>query len=57
MVRKTPGESEKSLIARFRRRVIEDKILLELKEREYYKPPSVRKKERLSALQRRRGRK
>jgi len=54
IVRKAPGESDESLIAKFRRKVLADNILLELKEREFYKPPSLRKKERLAALKRRR---
>ncbi|MGB9706743.1 MAG: 30S ribosomal protein S21 [Microgenomates group bacterium] len=53
VVRKAPGETDESLIAKFRRKVLADNILLELKEREFYKPPSVRKKERLAALKRR----
>lgn len=54
VVRKAPGESDDSLIAKFRRKVLADNILLELKKREFYKPPSVRKKERLAALKKRR---
>jgi len=52
VVRKAPGESDESLIAKFRRKVLADNILLELKEREFHKPPSVKKKERLKALKR-----
>jgi len=54
VVRKAPGESDESLIAKFRRKVLADNILLELKEREFYKPPSLKKKERLAALKHRR---
>jgi ribosomal protein S21 len=53
VVRKAPGESDESLIAKFRRKVLADNILLELKEREFYKPPSVRKKERRAVLKKR----
>ena len=49
VVRKAPGETDESLIAKFRRKVQAERVLPELKEREYYKPPSVRKKERLAA--------
>jgi len=54
VVRKAPGESDESLIAKFRRKVLEENILLELKEKEFYKPPSLRKKERLKALKKNR---
>lgn len=54
VVKKAPGESDESLIAKFRRKVLADNILLEVKEREFYKPPSVKKKERLAALKKRR---
>lgn len=57
VVRKVPGESEESLIAKFRRKVLADNILPELKDREYYKSPSLRKKERLKALKSGRRRK
>jgi len=53
VVRKAPGESDESLIAKFRRKVLADNILLELKEKEFYKPPSLKKKERLASLRRR----
>jgi len=56
VVRKTPGDTEDKLIAKFRKKVAADQILIEIKEREFYKPPSVRKKERLAALRRGRGR-
>ncbi len=54
VVKKAPGETDESLIAKFRRKVLAENILLELKEREFYKPPSVRKKERLKALKKKR---
>lgn len=52
VVKKSPGESDDRLIARFRKKVIADDILNDLREREFYKPPSLRKKERLAALRR-----
>ena len=52
IVRKKPGETDERLIAKFRKKVQADQILPELKEREYYKPPSVKKKERRVALRR-----
>lgn len=56
VVKRGPGDTEESLIAKFRRKVLADNILLELKKREFYKPPSVRKKEKLSLLKRTKGR-
>jgi len=53
VVRKAPGESDESLIAKFRRRVLADNILFELKDREFYKPPSVIRKEKKAILKRR----
>lgn len=53
IVRKAPGESEDNLIAKFRKKIISEQILPELKELEFYKPPSVRRKERLAALKKR----
>jgi len=52
VVRKAPGESDESLIAKFRRKVLADNILQELKEKEFYKPPSLKKKERMATLRR-----
>jgi len=56
IVRKAPGESEDKLIAKFRKKVAAEKILIEAKDREYYRPPSVRRKERLAELRRGGGR-
>lgn len=52
IVKKSPGETDDRLIARFRKKVIADDILNDLREREFYKPPSLRKKERLAVLRR-----
>lgn len=54
VVKKAPGETDESLIAKFRRKVLADNILLDVREREFYKPPSVKKKERLKALKKKR---
>ncbi len=54
IVRKEPGDTEEKLIAKFRRKVQAEQIIPEIKEREFYKPPSVRRKERLAALKRKR---
>jgi len=52
VVRKAPGDTDDKLIAKFRKKVLADQVLLELKDREFYKPPSFRRKERLAALKR-----
>jgi small subunit ribosomal protein S21 len=57
IVRKTPGETEDKLIAKFKKKILAEQLLEEIKEREFYKPPSVRKKEKLAALRRGRRRK
>jgi ribosomal protein S21 len=47
VVRKKPGQSDDKLIADFRKKVINDEILLELKAREFYKKPSEIKQEKM----------
>ncbi len=43
IVRKKPGQSDDKLIADFRKKVMNDEVLLELKKREhYYKPSQIR---------------
>jgi ribosomal protein S21 len=54
IVRKSPGDSDDRLIAKFRRKVQADQIIPEIKEREFYKPPSMKKKERNAELKRNR---
>ncbi len=54
VVRKGPGESDEALIAKFRRKIQAEKLLPELKELEYYRPPSIRRKEKLALLRGRR---
>lgn len=46
VVRKKKGESEDRLIARFKKKVLTEGILLELRERERYKKPSQKRKEK-----------
>ncbi|MEK7154601.1 MAG: hypothetical protein AAB697_00565 [Patescibacteria group bacterium] len=47
VVRKRPGQSDDKLIADFRKKVLNDEVLIELKQREFYKKPSVVKQERI----------
>jgi ribosomal protein S21 len=56
VVKKSPGETEDKLIAKFRKKIISEQLLDEIKERKFHKPPSVKKKERLAALRRGKGR-
>lgn len=46
VVKKKKGESEERLISRFRKKVINEGLLLELRDRERYKKPSERRKEK-----------
>jgi ribosomal protein S21 len=50
VVKKKPGESDDKLIMKFRKKILMEKFLLSIKDREYYKKPSTRKKERLAEL-------
>jgi ribosomal protein S21 len=53
VVRKKPGQSDDKLIADFRKKVISDEILIELKQREFYRKPSLIKQEKIK--ERRKG--
>ena len=46
VVKKKKGESEDRLIARFRKKVLNEGILLELRDRERYKKRAERRKEK-----------
>jgi len=45
IVKKKKGESDDRLIARFKKQVLNEGILLELRDRERYKKPAERRKE------------
>ena len=47
VVRKKPGQSDDRLIADFRKKVLNDEIILELKKREFYRKPSLLKQEKI----------
>lgn len=47
VVRKRPGQSDDKLIADFRKKVLADDLIEEIKKREFYKKPSVIKQERI----------
>ena len=50
IVRRQPGESEDRLIMKFRKKILSEKFLISIKEREHYKKPSQKRKERLAEL-------
>ncbi len=45
IVKKKKGESEDKLIARFKKKTLDEGIILEVRERDRYKKPSEKKKE------------
>ena len=56
VVKAKDHESADSVIRRFKKKVLENEVLTELKRREYYKKPSVERKERRKELERLRRR-
>ncbi len=56
VVRKKPGQSDDKLIADFRKKVINDEILLEMKQREFYRKPSEIKQEKMKEWRKGKGR-
>jgi ribosomal protein S21 len=57
VVRKKSGQSDDSLIAQFRKKVLNEDIIGEIKEREYYTKPSRKKYEREKILKKLKKRK
>jgi small subunit ribosomal protein S21 len=49
------GESIESALKRFRRQCQRDGVLAEIKKREFYEKPSVRRKKKMLAARRRRS--
>jgi ribosomal protein S21 len=47
VVRRKPGQSEDKLIADFRKKILQDEVLIEMKEKEFHKKPSVIKQEKI----------
>ena len=52
VVKARPGDSVDQMIKKFKKKVIAEDILTTLKEKEFYKKPSVLRKEKLAALRR-----
>ena len=53
VVRKKPGQSDDRLIADFRKKVLDDDLITEMKDREFYKKPSLVRQEKIK--ERRKG--
>lgn len=47
IVRKKPGQSDDKLIADFRKKILADEVIVEIKDREFHKKPSVLRQERI----------
>jgi ribosomal protein S21 len=45
VIKKKKGESEDRLIARFKKKVLNEGLLLELRDRKHYKKPAEKRKE------------
>jgi len=56
IVKKKPGQSEDSLIAQFRKKILNEEVLEEVKKREFYLKPSRKRYEREKALKKRKPR-
>lgn len=54
IVKAQPGDSTDQIIKKFKKLVLQEQLLTQLKEREFYKKPAIRKKEKLAELKRRR---
>lgn len=52
VVKKRAGETEDGLIARFRKKIQNEQLLIELKEQQFHKKPSQEKNERLAPKRR-----
>ncbi len=56
VVKAGPQDTNDQVIRKFKKKVMVDQILTTIKEREYFKKPSVKKQERLKELDRKRRR-
>ena len=56
VVKAGPQDTNDQVIRKFKKKVMIDQILTTIKEREYFKKPSVKKQERLKELDRKRRR-
>ena len=52
VVKAQPGDSADNVIRKFKKKILQSQLLTQLKDREHYKKPSVKKKEKLSEFKR-----
>ncbi len=52
VVKAQPNDSTDHVIRKFKKKVLQSQLLTELKENEFHKKPSVKKKEKLSEFKR-----
>lgn len=52
-VKKQPGQTEDQLIAQFRKKVLNEELIDEIKKREFYQKPSRERYERERAIKKR----
>ncbi|PIS09329.1 30S ribosomal protein S21 [Candidatus Beckwithbacteria bacterium CG10_big_fil_rev_8_21_14_0_10_34_10] len=52
IVKAQPGDNAGQVIRKFKKKVQQDQILTTIREREFYKKPSVLKKEKLTEMRR-----
>jgi ribosomal protein S21 len=56
VVKAQPGDSADQVIRKFKKKILQNQLLTQLKDLEFYKKPSVRKKEKLNEFKRRKKR-
>ncbi|MDP3955566.1 MAG: 30S ribosomal protein S21 [bacterium] len=57
VVKKQPGQTEDQLIAQFRKKVLNEELIDEIKEREFYQKPSRKRYERERMIKKRKPKK
>lgn len=53
IVKAKTGDSTDQLIKKFKKLVLQEQLLTQLKDREFYKKPAIKKKEKMAELRRR----
>lgn len=53
VVKKKPGQTDDQLIAQFKKKVLNEEIIEEVREREFYQKPSRKRYEREKAIKKR----
>ncbi|MBU1085813.1 MAG: 30S ribosomal protein S21 [Candidatus Beckwithbacteria bacterium] len=52
VVKAQPGDSSDQVIRKFKKKILQSQLLTQLKEREFHKKPSVKKKEKMAEFKR-----